>query len=137
RPRTRPVGQDGWANDGPVKTAPAYDPLLCILVGVNTPKDQPQGGIIEESSVATTVACSKAGDANQSLNRLRLHRINEDASGLRKQARPAEDQFRIGRCSKRLNDRIHACWRTFNRVLVKRITFQLLEFGIVQTNSAY
>jgi hypothetical protein len=81
----------------------------------------------------TAVACSQAGDANQSLNRLRLHCINEDASGLRKQARPAEDQFRVWRYSKRLNDRVSTRERRFNRALIKRITFQLLKFGIVQT----
>ena len=68
--------------------------------------------------MTTAVACSEAGDA--------------DASGLRKQARPTEDQFGVGRYSKRLNDRIPARERTFNRALIKRITFQLRQFWIVQ-----
>ena len=37
------------------------------------------------------------------------------------------------RDTKRLNDRVNACQRTFDRVLIKRITFQFLKPGIVQT----
>ncbi len=33
RARARPGGQDSRANDRPVETAPAYDPLLGVLVG--------------------------------------------------------------------------------------------------------
>ena len=83
--------------------------------------------------MATAVAGSQAGDANQALNRARLHRIDEDASGDGKQARSAEDQLRGRRDAKRLNDRVNACQRTFDRVLIKRITIQFLKFGIVQT----
>ena len=75
----------------PSAIGPPDVPLLCILVGVNTPKDQAEDGIVEESSSATAVAGSQAGDANQSLNRLGLHHVNEDASSAGKQARAAED----------------------------------------------
>jgi hypothetical protein len=46
------------------------------------------------------------------------------AHGHREQARSAEDQFRRRRNAKRLNDRINACERTFDRVLIKRITIE-------------
>ena len=54
---------------------------MCVLVGVNTPKDQAEGSIVEKSSTATTVAGSEAGDANQAPNGSSLHRIDRDASG--------------------------------------------------------
>ena len=61
---TLPVGQDGRTNNRPIEPASPYDPLLCVLVGVNTPKDQAETGIVQESSMATAVAGSEAGDAN-------------------------------------------------------------------------
>ena len=42
--------------------------------------------------MATAVASSQAGDANQALDRARLHHINEDASGIGKQARSIENR---------------------------------------------
>ena len=83
--------------------------------------------------MATAVAGSQTRDANQAPDRTALHRINEDASGGRKQARSAEDHLRSWRDAKRLNDRVNACQRTFDRVLIKCITIQLLKPGIVQT----
>jgi hypothetical protein len=129
-PCSRSSGQNGRTNDSPVETAPAYHPLLRILVGVNTPKEQRQDGIVEQSSMATAVAGSQAGDGNQALDRPRLHRINEDTSGDREQARSAEDQLRRRRNTKRLNDRGNACQRTFDHMLVKRIAIQFLKLGI-------
>jgi hypothetical protein len=46
----------------------------------------------------------------------------KDASGVGKQARSVEDQLRSWRDAKRLNDRVNACQRAFDRVLIKRIT---------------
>jgi hypothetical protein len=62
RARAWPGGQDSRANDRPIETAPAYDPLLRILIGVDAPKEQGQGGMVEESSTATAVAGSQARD---------------------------------------------------------------------------
>jgi hypothetical protein len=42
--------------------------------------------------MATAVASPQAGDANQALDRARLNRINEDASGIGKQARSIENR---------------------------------------------
>jgi hypothetical protein len=58
--------------------------------------------------MATAVAGSQAGDGNQALYRARLRHIDEDASGVGKQARSAKDQVRSWRDAKRLNDRINA-----------------------------
>ena len=80
--------------------------------------------------MATAVASSQAGDANQALDRAGLHHINEDASGIRKQARSIEDQLRSWRDADRLNDCMNACQRAFDSVPIKRITLQLLKFWI-------
>jgi hypothetical protein len=66
------------------------------------------------------VACSQAGDANQSLNRLRLHRINDDASGSEKRRVPLKISTEFGDTPS-VYDRIHACQSMFNRVLIKGI----------------
>ena len=76
--------------------------------------------------MASAIARSQAGDRNQAFNTLRLHRIHKDTSGLRKQARPVENVFRVWRYSKRLNDRVNASQRMFNHPSIKRIAFQLL-----------
>ena len=83
--------------------------------------------------MASTVAGSQAGDRNQALNSLRLHRVHEYTSGLRKQARPVENVFAIWRYSKRLNDRVRPRQRSFDRPLIKRISVQFLKPGIVKT----
>ena len=108
------------------------DPLLCVLVGVNTPKDQAQNGVVEESSTATAVAGSEASDANQAPNRARLHRINQDTGGDGKQARPSEDQIRGRRDAKRLNDRVYTRQRRLDCVLIERIAIQFFKLGIAQ-----
>jgi hypothetical protein len=83
--------------------------------------------------MASAIAGSQAGDRNQALNTLRLHRIHKDTSGLRKQARSAENVFRVWRYSKRLNDCVNVLQRTFKHPPIKCITVQFLKPGIVQT----
>ena len=83
--------------------------------------------------MAAAVAGSQAGDRNQALNSLRLHRVHEYTSGLRKQARPVENVSRVWRHSKRLNDGVNADNSTFDRLPIKRITIQFLKPGIVKT----
>jgi hypothetical protein len=70
-----------------------------------TARYRPAGGVREPPHPpwATVVAGSQARDADQAPYRPYLHRINEDASGGRKQARSAEDQARSRRDAKRLN----------------------------------
>src|SRR6516162_3746554 len=41
-----PVGQDSRTHNCP---ASPYDPLLCVLVGVNTTKNQAKGSVVKES----------------------------------------------------------------------------------------
>ena len=59
-----PVAQDGRSNNCPIEPASSYDPLLCVLVGVNTPKEQAESTVIQESSTAPAVAGPEAGDTN-------------------------------------------------------------------------
>ena len=84
--------------------------------------------------MASAIAGSQTSDRNQALNTLRLHRIHKDTSGLRKQARSAENVFRVWRYSQRLNDRVTACQCKFDRVPIKRITIHLLKLGIVKAH---
>ena len=56
--------------------------------------------------MATAVAGSQTSNANQALDRRRLHRIDEDASGDGEQVRSAEDQFGGRRDAECLNDRL-------------------------------
>ncbi len=108
----RAGGQDGRTNNCPIKPASPYDPLLRVLVGVNTPKDQAESRVVEESSMATAVAGSETGHANQAFYCARFHRIDEDTGGGGKQACSAEDQLRGWRDAERLNDCLNARQRT-------------------------
>ena len=54
---------------------------ISIINSLATPKDQAEDGIVKESAMPTAVAGAQAGHANQALDRARLHRLNEDASG--------------------------------------------------------
>ena len=40
-----PVAQDGRSNNCPIESTSSYDPLLCVLVVVNTPKDQAESRV--------------------------------------------------------------------------------------------
>src|SRR5262245_33161206 len=57
-----PVGQDSRTNNCPIELASPYDPLLCVLVGVNTTKDQAKSSVVKESPTASAVAGSETGD---------------------------------------------------------------------------
>ena len=92
-----------------------------------------KGGVVQNSAAAATVARSEARDANQASDPARLHRVDEDSRGRRKQTRSAEDQLGRRRCAQRLNDRIDAHQRPLDRVPIERITIQLL---IAPTHSA-
>ena len=49
RPCAPPVGQDSRTNNCPIEPASPYDPLLCVLVGVNTTRDQAKSSVVKES----------------------------------------------------------------------------------------
>ena len=63
-----PVGQDSRTNNCPIEPASPYDLLLCVLVGVNTTKNQAKSSVVKESPTASAVAGSETGDANQASN---------------------------------------------------------------------
>src|SRR6516162_1683138 len=128
-----PVGQDSRTHNCP---ASPYDPLLCVLVGVNTTKNQAKGSVVKESATASAVAGSETGDANQASNCARLHRIDQDTSGDGKQARSAEDHLRGWRNAKGLNDRVSACHCMLDCPLIKRIAIQFLKLRIAQAYCA-
>ena len=44
-----PVGHDSRTDNCPIEPASPYDPLLCVLVGVNTTKNPAKSSVVKES----------------------------------------------------------------------------------------